>query len=509
MPPPRSRPIFLSLAAAVGGAALLAGPAGGQHVEDPVLPRGALLFQIEGLFTQAAGAFGDGGGRPFGSSFFVPATPATFPALEALQTEIRELTDRPDLGIRLGELRGRFEVHEEVLPLRAGYGLLDRVSLGVTVPFVRRRTDARLFLDAEGANLGARPGSDEGVSAFRTDARAALDALRAGVLQICDEGGEESDDCLAGRAAEARVAGFLELLDAAWDGTDAFPLAGSDAGDALRSRWGQARQDLAAWGAQGPETLPLSTRALDETFFRNRLVDPIWGSGGFPVETPEAVLLLGDVEAHLAVGLLRILPEGSRPGVRSAVEATARFATGPSDSLSLVTPLEPPRGYAGGGLRFVTDLILPEARAGALLTLQWTTFLDREVVLLAADPESPWEPDTRRTLVSGAPGDRLTLGIAPRWSIVPGLSLGGGYEWHRSGEGRWSGPAGGPAPFVPAATHHRGALELRFAGWSTPVVEDMWFPVELRARVLWAFSGSEGAPRERRVEAGARVLRRR
>lgn len=492
----------------LGAMLALATPLQGQHVEDPVLPRGAFLFQVEGMFHHAADAFGDERAQPFGGPFFTGVDPTSFPSLEPVQNALRDLTGASDFSLRAGEIRGRFEVNEQFLPIRVGYGVMDRVSLAVTVPFVRRHIDAHLFLDQEGANVGRSPGSSV-TGTFRSESAAALAELRTRVGEACTESGEESQACQEGRAAEDRVAGFLDLLDSVWAEDSPFPLAGTDVGLSLVGRWSSIQDDLSTWGAVGPEDLPLATLPLDNDFLRAELVNPVWGPGGFPSETAEALLLLGDVEAHLALRLLSLAPEGRRPGVRSAVEATARFPTGQSDSLSLVTPLDPPRGYGGGGVRWVTDLLLAEGRVGVLVTLGWSTFLDEEVVLLAADPDRPWDPGARRRVMTGAPGDRMTLGVTPRWSIAPGLSLGGGYEWAHGSEGRWSGRDGGPSSVARPVTQHRGVLEFRLAGWSTPLVEELRFPVELAARALWALSGETGTPRERRVELGARLLRRR
>ncbi len=497
----------------MGVVALLAGmglgaPLSAQHVEDPVVPRGALLFQVGGAFHQAPGAFGEDGRSPFGGPFFTPVDTEAFSAFRPLEEALQELGGGPAFPVRLGTIRGRFEVNEQELPIRVGYGLMERLSLSVTVPFVRRRTDAHLFLDGGGANLGLSPGS-QARAAFRSGGLEALEQLRGRVEQVCLESGEDSEGCRSGRETEARVAGFLDLLDSVWGEGTPFPLEGSDLGLTLADRWTGMREELFAWGAEGAVELPLASTALDDAFFRREVVGPVWGSGGFPLETPEAFLLLGDVEAHLGIGLLRLAPEGMRPGIRSAVEATARFATGTADSLSLVTPLEPPRGYAGGGVRWVTDLTAAEGRAGLLVTLDWSTFLDGEVVLLATDRARPWEAATRREVVTGAPGDRIRFGITPRWAVTPGLFLGGGYEWVHGGEGRWTTASGDAVRSAPGVTQHLGVVELRLAGWSAPLLEELRFPVELSARGSWALSGTAGSPRDRRVEVGARVLRRR
>ncbi len=513
-------------------AALLALPSAGlaQHVGSLLAPRGAFLLEGAGSFTQAAERFGSDGRVALGRGAFDAAlTPARFTALAAEQEALRVLLEDPGAELRAGRFAGVFEVNDQRVPLRVGYGILDRVTVGVTVPIVRRRVDAHLQATGAGANVGENParGADATlVSTFQSEARTAFAALQSSVASLCGEEGDDAEACIEGRAAEARVGGFLDQLDAAWAGLDLFPMAGTPTGTALRTRWEGIRAELATWGAPGPESLPLATR-VSPSGLRSRLSDPVWPASGFPSTTPETDYALGDMEVHLVVGLLGSGtpansegPEGVR--VRSAIEGTFRVAIGVVDSFTVFTPMEPLSGHGGLGFRWVTDFLAGD-RAGVLVDLGWRTFFENSGVVLAADPDDGWNAAARRLQGTGAPGDRLRVGITPRIIIADGISLGGGLEYERAAVSRWRlaptagagedpDGTGGTAPterVLPEWTTARAVVELRFAGWEEPFVSALPFPVELRFRGIRAVTGSGNAPVETRFEMGARILRRR
>jgi hypothetical protein len=533
-PPSSGFPPFVRLPLGLFLLALLpaAPPLQAQHVGDLLVPRGAILLEAGGLFSQASERFSEGGRSALGAGAFdVELTAERFPELEREQAALRALLADPEASLRAGTFRSRLELNDQRVPLRAGYGIVDRVTVGVTVPLVRRRVDAHLQVSGVNANVGENPARGPAapdVAAFRTGAAGALASLRAAVEALCAEEGAEADACLAGRASEARFEGLLGLLNEAWDDLDLFPLAGSAAGSTLRSRWAATRAELETWGVETPSTLPLAQRISPATL-QSRLSDPIWGSEGFPVATPESFLVLGDVELHAVIGLVGT---GSRNGseddaasgglrVRSALEATYRLATGVMDSLAVVTPSEPVAGHGGVGLRWVTDLLLGR-RAGVLVDVEWQGFAEGTGRLLAFDADDAWNPARARVTAAGAPGDRLRVGVTPRFILVPGLSLGGGFEVLRTGEARWietASPPGivDPAPVptprmervIPAWNTRRAVVELRFSGWEDPVVGGLPFPVQLTFRGIRAVGGSDGAPVDTRLEMGARILRRR
>jgi hypothetical protein len=502
----------------------------GQHADNLVIPRGSILAEAFGIFSQAAERFeADGRGALGGVAFDSDLVPARFPALEAEETALRTLLADPSLSLRAGRFRSVLELNDQRVPLRVGYGLMDRLTVGVTFPLVRRRMDAHLQATGTGANVGQNPATlgetASAVTAFRSGAAASLQTLTARVDERCDTEGITSEVCVAGRAAQARVSGFLGQLNEAWETLDLFPLVGTAEGSTLRARWSAAQADLGAWDVDGPETLPLAVRTSTSAF-RQQLSDPVWGDGGFPAETSEGFLALGDVEIHAVLGLFGQgaaqatgpLPAGGLR-VRSAVEGTLRLATGAVDSFAVVTPSAPLAGHGGLGVRWVTDLLVGE-RAGVLVDLGWQTFTEGSGGMLAFDPENAWNPELARVTAQGTPGDRVRLAVTPRFIVVHGLSVGAGLEVIRTSEARWVATAtgtpggslggdGGNERVIPAWSSQQGVIELRFAGWEEPVVGGLPFPVELSVRGVAAVSGSGGAPVERRLEMGARILRRR
>lgn len=500
---------------------------------DLLVPRGAVLFEAGGWFSQASETFGaDGRGTPGGAPFQVRLESAVFPGLDPEEAGLRNLLADPAARLDAGVFRSRLELNDQGVPLRLGYGVLDRVTVGATVPLVRRRLDALLQVSAEGANVGRNPIRTPGVAqevvAFRDQARTSLVALGNAVSAICAAEGEGASDCLSARAAEARVAGLLDGLDQAWESLDLFPLAGSPAGTALRARWSMALADLAAFGLEGPSALPLATES-ETARLRELLSDPVWGRDGFPVSPPEdPVFVLGDALLHVVVGLVGLHSprQGAEAGgagsrnsdavaglrVRSAVEGTLRLATGQVDSFSVVTPARPMAGHGGFGVRWVTDLLVGD-RTGLLTDLGWSTLTEGEGRLLVWDPASAWTPESARVIARGAPGDQLRLSISPRYILVPGLSLGAGLHLVRTGEARWQrvdGPGTGPVErVIPGWSQQELSVDFRLAGWEDPVVGGLPFPLELHLRATRSVGGSAEAPVESRLEMQARLLRRR
>jgi hypothetical protein len=483
---------------------------------SPVLGRGRLLFEVGGEARSVSRLY-EGGGP--GEFLFVPDLGVDHvPGLAPVEDRLRGLAGVPETPrLRLGTTRGRVSANEQVLPMRLSYGVLDRITLGVTVPVVRRRVDALLRLSPDGANVGANPADEPeaGVAAFLAGSQAALTDLQAAVDAWCAENGEGDAQCQSGRALTEEFGSFLSALSTAYNEEALFPMGGSDLGDLLAARWSAVREGAATWAAEAPEALPLATGGIGDEAFRSLVLAPAWGATGFPGETPKAFLLLGDVEAHLALALLDPDPPGQEGGsvrIRSALVGTVRFPTGTPDSLRTVAPLDPPRGVGGVELKSVSDILLP-GRFAALAVVEVGRSGTRDLTLLAPDPAQPFIPGATRTEVRWTPGDHLRVSLTPRFHLHRSLSLGAGWSYMARGPDQYESlDPDGPVPFQPerGPRLHRASIELRFAALEPPASESILRPVAFMIRGSRTVSGSGPlAPVERSLEIGGQLVLRR
>jgi hypothetical protein len=503
-----------------------------QGVESPQLARGSILFEMRGASATMRGIHGADGRRPLGERFFRSELGTSeLPELARPEALYRDLmgAEVTSWTLNLGRIRGRMNAEEQVVPFRIGYGLFDRVTLGVTVPLIRRRTTSSLRLSGDGATVGTNPGqADSGtVNEFLAQAFEALGALEEALAQSCPVGGssparQDGNDaggssCQEGRQLAAEVRGFIEALDRAYDDELVFPLRGTSGADAITERWNRARSGMEVWGVEGPDGLPLAMTPLGDQAFTSNFVDPAWGGdGGLPRSIPEEVMMMGDVEAHLVLGLLQRDRGEARLGVRSSLVLSGRFPTGVADSLQLLAPMAPPQGVGGVGVRLVSDLV-SDTRFALLTVAEGWWYDEAEAVVLAPDPTRLYgELGVARLPVRWTPGSRSRAALTPRFHVTPGLSLGLGYQFDR-----WDGityapsemepnGAGDPLALPPdadASSLHTLRGELRYHGMEGVIAEALPFPLE----VVMSYEGTLGgsgdlAVAHRRMEAGVRLL---
>lgn len=501
----------------------------GQTVEDPLVPRGSLVFRAHPTTTNVTGVYvsGDPSTVDLGEAFqFSGIGAQQIPSLAAVDERFRTLSGSDEASpLTLGATSARFSLDERVLPLHLGFGLLDRLTVGVTVPFVRKRLQPFLRLDPDGANVGRNPSasSGSGVAEFLGEADAALNVLGSQVDATCSVAGEDAPECQEGRSLVSDASGFLAGLAAAYDQEQVFPLVGSTLGTGISGRWTSLSARFDDWGTEAPATdLPLASDPLTQSQFESLYLAPAWGGSGFPLEAGESVLGLGDVEAHVALGLMRPdgvgggaggMPRAGTDGVQIVASAVGivRFATGTADSLQTLAPFQPPRGVSGVRLRAVTDLLLPGRFAVlGMLETGWNGSV--ETTVLAPDPGNVFRPDFTRMRVRWSPGSHVQAGLVPRYRLAPGLSVGAGWHLLRRDPDEYEPMDGSPlepgGPALPVRgqsyTQHRLGLELRYAAMRAPMAEQVWFPFEVMLRASRSIAGSAGAPVETKAEAMVR-----
>ncbi|MEX0856384.1 MAG: hypothetical protein WD056_02330 [Gemmatimonadota bacterium] len=492
-----------------------------QPAGDPIIPRGQFYFELHGSFQTVNDLYASDSDvpRPLGSGFFLPEIGTDqAPFLEPMETRFRALTGEANApGIQLGATRGRIYGEEQTAELTLSYGALDRLTLAVEVPLVRRRVDALVRHVPEGANLGTNPaGLDPtGVATFQAQSLASTNQLRLAVDDHCEDLGEADAQCVQGRELLAEADGFLGALDAAYAQEPLFPLVDTPLGTLVAARWAAIRTGMGEWDTEGPEELPLATTPISDAGFRELVGGQPWPLDGFPFENTPSYLRLGDVDLQAALALLR--PSGGfsdRGGIRvlSTLTGAVRLPTGQPDSLMAIVPLNPPRGVGGVRIGLHTDLLLSSRLAVSTeVEAGWSG--SREMDLLAPDPDRVFHPGQARARVLWEPGGHLKLRIAPRVHIRNALSLGVGWQFLRSEADRFEAlDASDPSLPAPAGPEqlHQLLLEFRYTALQGSVAEAVRFPFEVLIRGSRTFSGSgDWAPIEQKVEAGVRFLLRR
>ena len=468
-------------------------------------------MELQGQFEQVSERFGADGRENLGAHVGAPLTADRFRALRGEEDALRVLLGNPAVSIQAGEVQAVTEVNSQQVPIRVGWGVLSRVTLGVSAPIVRRRADSFLLVTGEGANVGQNPLRGSGrdaVQAFRTEAQAALVTAQAQVESICASAGANAPSCLQGQEDVQRLQGFLGQLEQSWANRNFFPLAGSALGSLLEARWLDVRSGLTRWGVDGPSQIPLAT-SVDARVLSQGLIDPLGGADRFPRGVPDALYALGDAHIHLVLGVTGAEGFGDALNLHSAIELTLRLPSGTLDSMAVILPQEPMAGHGGIGGRWISDLALsPRMRIG--VQAGWMRYEPGTGRLVALSPDFLWAGSGLGANGSVTPGDARWAQVSPRVQLWPGLALGLGYGWRNFGQGSWtSEDPDHPGGRLPGGTVHELSGELAFAGWHDPVVQALPFPVELRIRGARVLDGDPGMPVTTRLQMEARILRRR
>ena len=356
------------------------------------------------------------------------------------------------------------------------------------------------------------------VSTFLREAGVSLEGTRSRVQDHCLAEGGEDATCLSGQALLGEAESFLSELDATYTTAPIFPLAESEVASGITRRWNDLSTSFGTWGVPSPSTLPFASEPIDQETFQSLVVTPVWPANGFPLQTPDAVLGLGDVEVNLAVGLLTPEPPTgdpaappSRPRIYLAATGTLRFATGSPDSLRIVSPIDPPRGVSGWSGSAVLDVLFfgPRRRLAILSILEAGWNGSREMTLLVPDLARAFHPGEERAEVLWSPGRHVRASVTPRVEVAPGLSIGAGWHFLRREPDEFTslGSAAAFPAVVPTArayTRHQVGLELRYAATEPPLIEGVPFPFELLFRGSESVAGSAGATIETRAEAMVR-----
>lgn len=431
---------------AVAGGGLVAG-AGAQEVYDPLAPRGVLRIAFSTDYSSAWKRYRPGpGGEPganepasLGDDFSGPAGSRLFPSLAGYEEAVARAAGGEHV-LRLGTIAASAERNSVRMSFAADVGVLDWLSVGATVPFVRNETEfsMRLAPDSALANAGFGPaGGASAVAGFLSSLGGAVGEYEAFRASTC------AADPQGPGCAEAtmRLSDAEQLRDALADmyGAPVAPLADSPAGMAIDARLAALAQAFQAAGIRSlPTAAPLASSPLDLEGLQQLVTDPrlgiaathplahwmsLWGMGDVEVRANARLWKTGDagsaLQAEAGAGLTVTLPTGAQDDPANFLDAG--FGDGQTDIVF--------RGWTNArwGSRFG---VWTDVRYG--LQLAGTT--ERRVF----DPYFLVPPAGVQRQVRWDPGDYQAVVVAPWFKLADDLAALAGYRYFRKGADSFS-----------------------------------------------------------------------
>jgi hypothetical protein len=144
-------------------------------------------------FTRWDNLLGDGGTRNIGSLFATDTFGvAQLPRLAPIEADIRAITGLPNFKLSAGNIQSVANSRIVTAPLIAEYGLTNRLTFGVAIPFVQTRTTVYKQLNPLGVSLDSgrtRPrgvGANVGINPARLAGSNAVDVNNAFVKSLGD-----------------------------------------------------------------------------------------------------------------------------------------------------------------------------------------------------------------------------------------------------------------------------------------------------------------------------------
>ena len=457
---------------------------------------------------------------------------AQIPSLASAQSALRAFTGRPDDIVSLGNLAVAADSRIVVTPMSLEYGLTQRISLSVTMPFVQTRSTVIAQLNAQGAagNLGANDGTSITANAdvVRSAFASASTSITAALAQCATSPSQpvcsRQQEAAALAAATQAYANAIGTLYGSVDAPSIFvPVAGTNVMSAAAAH-------------------QLALNAQYRSFFGTDISNTALGGTGIPAGMNQLQGYLrtqgfgnrrdslGTVE-HLSVGDIE-LGAGFRlqdnfgdttqqqPGFRSrvAVRGGVRFPTGLVASTGL--PYE-----IGTGGRF-------DVEGQLAADLRWSRWIAASVnahyVLPIGEKTVPFVPNPVNrfavaTPIAGTwkPGNIAAATVSPHVTLSDFFALNGYYSVVRMGSDVYTyDPAGsivapspelvaalGPGYTTPATLEQRVGFGFSYSTIGQYARGRRPLPIEMRWVHQQTISGSGGVvPASRRDQVQIRIF---
>ena len=370
------------------------------------------------------------------------------PKLTPAETNIRLLSGLgTGFQLSLGKLEARGDVSKSTTPLQIEYGITNRLSVSVLVPYVETTSNNRFTLNrgGAGATVGQNPARLTATNSSRTTNNAvaaqieASRTLLAAEIARCGAVSETGGGCAAIRATPAaaqsllsQAASFKTLMSALYGtstvaGSPVVPVAASPAQKAIETQLLALRASFVNFSSNG---LDSTSKPIGATV--------IYGSGGLTTIVRDTAFGLaydtlmnggragiGDVEVSATLLLLNTLGGSqsnrlnvSKRALRTSVTGGWRFGTATGGRSG--NPFDLPTGDGANALllRSTTDLIW-NRRVWVSGTVRYARPLTDNVVT-----RFPGTSDSSFFRPSRVSAAERTLGAVTEFEIAPRLGIG-------------------------------------------------------------------------------------
>jgi hypothetical protein len=408
----------------------------------------------------------DGSLEPLAADFAITDLGvAQLPALAAAEQRIRALAAQPAFTLSLGRPIVSSVQNSTSTPIAVDIGIAPRLMIGVMVPYVKTRNAIGFDFNPAGGegNVGVNPALAAGIArttntTFRDQVTVAAAQLRA-ALDFCaaNPGSGNCPTLEANRtAAEALIAesrGFRDQVDAVY-GSDTttspsvfVPRAASPAQvaiDARASAINAQYRTLLGLTASSPD--PIAARPFaSQTPVTAGQAQALFTDANSPFGTGIDALRLvershiGDVEASAKLLLFDSFSDTTGVGLRSAIGATYRFATGQEDDPDDLFDVPTGDGQNDVEIRTALDIRFARRVATSFRARYTIQLADETVARIPRAAGDIFPPAYSAQLVERDLGDIIEIDAVPRYAISANFSIIAQYLLRRKAEDRYTG----------------------------------------------------------------------
>lgn len=429
------------------------------------LPAKSTRINISGLWTNYDSRFApDASGDLKKSGLFAGFSRDNFgaadlPVLTGAQTNIRSLSGLGNaFALSLGKLEAQGEVNKSIVPLQIDYGVTNRLSLSLMVPYVETRSANSFVLNRGGlgANVGQNP-SRSISSALATNTTVATQiessrTLLSAEMARCADTSATGGGCTAIRANPAaaqallaQAATFRTQLSqlygtSAQRGAVVVPVIQSAAQTAIEAKLAALRESFVGFSASSLDgtTKPVGASVVYATGALQGIVKDTAFGLDYDTLAIGGRAGMGDVELSANLLLLNTLGNSqfdrlnlSRKGVRTLVSGGWRFGTATGGRSG--NPFDLPTGDGANAvlLRSTTDFIWSR-RLWISGTVRYAKPLaDNVVTRFRAISDSTLFRPSLSLPAERKLGAHTEIEIAPRFGIGRSFGLSAAYRLTR------------------------------------------------------------------------------